>query len=265
MGKDKSEIVPTGYDLSRQWFDWCFENPDKVKPNHIALYFFIIEHCNRMGWKRKFGLPTTMAKDAIGIRSYHTYINTLNDLIDWGFITLIEKSTNQYSSNIVALAYFDKAHDKAHDKAYDKALAKHMSKHCQSTCQSISSIDKHITIEPLTNNIVENDGNKINGLDKTDSAHMTEHMASDWRNSFEVYKQELKEAYKELINDEAYIKQRQGYHNNLDIPKSLEKACVDYWATEEGWAKKKKSKSKTIDWRSTFNNALSLTCNQVRK
>lgn len=88
---------------------------------------------------------------------------------------------------------------------------------------------------------------------------------SDWRNSFEVYKQELKEAYKELINDEAYIKQRQGYHNNLDIPKSLEKACVDYWATEEGWAKKKKSKSKTIDWRSTFNNALSLQCNQVRK
>lgn len=88
---------------------------------------------------------------------------------------------------------------------------------------------------------------------------------SDWRNSFEVYKQDLKEAYKELINDEAYIKQRQGYHNNLDIPKSLEKACVDYWATEEGWAKKKKSKSKTIDWRSTFNNALSLQCNQVRK
>jgi hypothetical protein len=88
---------------------------------------------------------------------------------------------------------------------------------------------------------------------------------SDWRNSFEVYKQDLKEAYKELINDEAYIKQRQGYHNNLDIQRSLEKACVDYWATEEGWAKKKKSKSKTIDWRSTFNNALSLQCNQVRK
>jgi hypothetical protein len=88
---------------------------------------------------------------------------------------------------------------------------------------------------------------------------------SDWRNSFEVYKQELKEAYIKLINDVDYIKQRQGYHNNLDIPKSLEKACVDYWATEEGWAKKKKSKSKTIDWRSTFNNALSLSCNQVRK
>lgn len=88
---------------------------------------------------------------------------------------------------------------------------------------------------------------------------------SDWRNSFDVYKEELKQAYISLINDVEYIKQRQGYHNNLDIQRSLEKACVDYWATEEGWAKKKKTKSKTIDWRSTFNNALSLSCNQVRK
>lgn len=259
--EENIEALPTGYNLSRQWFDWCFENPEKVKPNHIALYFFIIEHCNRMGWKRKFGLPTTMAKDAIGIRSYHTYINTLNDLIEWGFIILVEKSTNQYSSNIVALANFDKAHS----KAYDKALTKHMSKQVQSTCQSISSINKHITLEPLTNNIGENNGNEIIELDKTDSAHMTKHMTTDWKTSFSIYKEELTKAYKKLINDEDYINQRQGYHKNLDIPKSLEKACVDYWATEEGWAKKKKSKSKTIDWRSTFNNALSLTCNQVRK
>ena len=50
-----------GYDLSRKFWDWSFENPEKVKPNHSALYFFIIEHCNRLGWKKKFGLPTTMA------------------------------------------------------------------------------------------------------------------------------------------------------------------------------------------------------------
>ena len=53
----------TGYDLSRAWFDFCFENPDKICPNHTALYFFAIEHCNRLGWKKKFGLPTTMAME----------------------------------------------------------------------------------------------------------------------------------------------------------------------------------------------------------
>ena len=125
------------YELSRKWFDFAFENPEKIKPNHTALYFFTVEHCNRLGWKTKFGLPTTMAKDAIGIRSYNTYINTLNDLVEWGFIDMIERSKNQYSSNIVALSNFDKALD----KALDKAMIKHGSKQSE----SIDSINKPIT------------------------------------------------------------------------------------------------------------------------
>lgn len=129
------------YELSRKWFDWCFENPDKISPNHSALYFFCIEHCNRLGWKEKFGLPTTMAKEAIGIRSYNTYINTLNDLVDFGFIKMIEKSKNQYSSNIVALSNFDNTLN----KALDKALIKHVTKQCESTGESICSIDKQVT------------------------------------------------------------------------------------------------------------------------
>jgi hypothetical protein len=135
----------TGYELSRNWFDWCFENPERISPNHTALYFFICEHSNRMGGKSKFGLPTTMAKDAIGIRSYNTYIKTLNDLVEFGFIQLIERSKNQYSSNIIALSNFNKAHN----KALDKAMIKHTTKQVESTIQSIDSIDKPITIEPI--------------------------------------------------------------------------------------------------------------------
>lgn len=134
-----------GYELSRSFFDWCFNNPEKVKPNHVALYFFAIEHCNRLGWKSKFGLPTTMTKEAIGIRSYNTYINALNDLVEWGFIRLIEKSKNQYSSNIIALSNFDKAHN----KALDKALIKHGSKQSESTGESIGSIVKQDNKEPI--------------------------------------------------------------------------------------------------------------------
>ena len=130
-----------GYELSRNWFDWTFENPERINPNHTALYFFIIEHCNRLGWKEKFGLPTTMAKEAIGIRSYNTYINTLNDLVEFGFIKLIEKSKNQYSSNIIALSNFNKAPD----KALDKALIKHGTKQGE----SIDSINKQETIEQI--------------------------------------------------------------------------------------------------------------------
>jgi len=128
------------YDLSRNWFNFSFENPEIINPAHTALYFFAIEHCNRLGWKEKFGLPTTMAKEALGIKSYNTYIKIFNDLINFGFIKLIEKSKNQYSANIIALLN----NDKALDKPLDKAMIKHLSKQSESTCQSIDSIIKQI-------------------------------------------------------------------------------------------------------------------------
>lgn len=135
-----------GYELSRIWFDFCFENPEKVKPNHTALYFFAVEHCNRLGWKSKFGFPTEMVKDAIGIKNYRTYINTLNDLIEFGFIEMIEKSKNQYSANIIALVNYTKATT----KALDKASIKHLQKQSQSNYKSIDSIDKQLNNKPET-------------------------------------------------------------------------------------------------------------------
>lgn len=137
-----------GYELSRNWFDWCFENPEKINPNHTAMYFFIIEHCNRLGWKEKFGLPTTMVMEAIGIKSYNTYIKTFNDLVLFGAIEIIEKSKNQYSSNIIALSNFDKAID----KALDKANIKHVTKQVKSIEQSNDSINKQLTINNETIN-----------------------------------------------------------------------------------------------------------------
>jgi hypothetical protein len=138
-----------GYELSRQWFDFAFEHPNDITPVHGVLYLFIVEHCNRMGWKEKFGLPTTMAKEAIGVRSYNTYKNALEDLVSWGFVIMVERSKNQFSSNIVALSKFDKATD----KALDKALIKHGTKQRESTRQSIDSIDKQETynLKPITN------------------------------------------------------------------------------------------------------------------
>ncbi len=130
-----------GYDLSRAWFDFCYENPEKIKPNHAALYFFAIEHCNRLGWKKVFGLPTTMTMEAIGIRSYNTYKNTLDDLVKWKFITMVEVSKNQYSSNKIAISNFNKALN----NALDKALITHATKHSESTIESIDSVDKPIT------------------------------------------------------------------------------------------------------------------------
>ena len=133
------------YSLSRNFWDYAYENPEIIKPNHCALYFFAIEHCNRLGWKQKFGLPSAMAMEAIGIKSHNTYSKTLNDLVEFGLITMIQQSKNQWSSNIIAISKFDKAHS----KALDKAMIKHGTKQRESTHQSIDSID--IPINNITN------------------------------------------------------------------------------------------------------------------
>ena len=130
-----------GYELSRNFCDWAFENPDKVKPIHYAIYYFSIEHCNRLGWKDKFGLPSQMVMEAIGVKNWRTYSAGLNDLVDFGFIEMVETSKNQYSSNIVAIV----KNTKAPTKALDKALSKHSTKHSQSTV----SINKQETIKQI--------------------------------------------------------------------------------------------------------------------
>jgi len=119
----------SGYDLSRKWFDFCFVNPEKIRPIHSAIYFFAIEHCNRLGWKEKFGFPSQMVMEAIGVKNWRTYQKALQEIIDFGFIKMIEKSKNQYSSNIIAIV----KNTKATTKALDKALQKHSTKQGQST------------------------------------------------------------------------------------------------------------------------------------
>ena len=143
------------FKLYRNFWDFAFENPEKIKPNHIAIFSFSIEHCNRLGWKRKFGLPSTMTMEAVGIKSYNTYITAFNELVQYGFIELIEKSKNQYSSNIIALSNNFKANDKALDKAFIKHTTKQDESTIQSTGESISSINIQETNLPINKITIE--------------------------------------------------------------------------------------------------------------
>ena len=127
------------YQLHRNFWDFAFNNPEKIKPGHCALFSFAIEHCNRLGWREKFGFPSQMAMDAVGIKCYASYLKIFNDLIDFGFFDLVEKSKNQYSANIIALSNFDEANN----KALDRAIIKHATKQHKSTIEStIESTNK---------------------------------------------------------------------------------------------------------------------------
>ena len=113
-----------GYNLLRDWYNYKFSNPSKVKAMHSDMYCYLIDLWNRLGQKEEFGLPTQVTMEALGIGSYNTYKKTFEDLIQFGFVKLIADSKNQYQSKIIALSKNDKAPDKAPDKALDKAHIK---------------------------------------------------------------------------------------------------------------------------------------------
>lgn len=84
-----------------------------------------------------------------------------------------------------------------------------------------------------------------------------------WREDFEVYKADLDSAYQSLLNDESFASGRLKFYKHLDVRLSLEKAYADYWSTEAGWKKKKASRSKDLNWKKTFINALDIKSNRV--
>ncbi|MCF2487507.1 hypothetical protein [Dyadobacter sp. CY347] len=93
----------TGYELTRQWWDFSFENQDLVGSKHCALYMWIIEKNNRLGWVENFGFPMDEAGAAIGIRKIQTVREALNDLVEWGFVRMVIKSQNQYKANVISI------------------------------------------------------------------------------------------------------------------------------------------------------------------
>jgi hypothetical protein len=138
------------FELNRAFWDFAFNNPEKIKPNHCAIYYFALEHCNRLGWKQKFGFPTSMVLEATGIKSYSVYKKTFDELVSFGFFEVIEYSKNQYSSNIIAL----KENTKATTKALDKAMIKHSTKHSIKQDESIDSINKQVNKEQINNETI---------------------------------------------------------------------------------------------------------------
>ncbi|PKD21799.1 hypothetical protein APR41_02130 [Salegentibacter salinarum] len=124
------------FDYNRAWFNHAFDNPDKVKPVHHAIYYFALEHNNRLGWKDKFGFPSSLAMEGAGIKSYNTYIKAFREILQWKFFILYKKSENQYQANIIGLSKFDRSLN----ESLDKSLMNHSTEHCSSTEQITDSI-----------------------------------------------------------------------------------------------------------------------------
>ena len=112
----------------------------------------------------------------------------------------------------------------------------------------------------------DNDNNNDNDKDYSNDTIIETIDTSNkntWKTNFEIYKNELLSCLNAIKNDKEWITQQELFNPNIDIILSIEKSCVNYWCTEAGWKKKKGTKIKSIDWKSTFANAISM--NKVYK
>jgi len=84
-----------------------------------------------------------------------------------------------------------------------------------------------------------------------------------WRLNFENYISELNVAVNKMLIDKDWMAERQKLNPNVNIKLTIEKAYKEFWVTEAGWKNKKASKSKELDWKSTFTKAISQKFNRV--
>lgn len=156
--KDKSV---NGYSLSRQWYDFAFENQDKVNPIHGCLYLWLVELNNRLGWVERFASPASQAMAAIGIKRHKSYKKAFDDLVTWGLVRVVQKAKNQYTANVISLRYSRvisgdalsnsvlSASDNLY-KAEDNCYVQNDQCSDQSTAQSTAHILKPETLKPET-------------------------------------------------------------------------------------------------------------------
>lgn len=169
------------YILSRQWFNFAFDNPSKVNPNHGAIYFWLIELANRLGWPPEFGNPATQAMQATGIKSYNTYKKAFDELVSFGFVEVRQASKNQYTATVIALSIFDKALTKALDKAISgdgNCFINFQQSTIQSSSESTCNINK-----PQTTNQEPIKPRALDGSAFDDFTLVTDHPTNPQQNS----------------------------------------------------------------------------------
>ncbi|MDD5060691.1 MAG: hypothetical protein PHN44_00200 [Candidatus Marinimicrobia bacterium] len=98
------------------------------------------------------------------------------------------------------------------------------------------------------------------------SRSFSEKKLPDWKIKCETFEDYLSwelEEFKKISHDTIWIAERTQYHPRLNITQTLTKAHLDFWSTPAGWKNIKSRRGDTVDWKSTWANALTMRCNQV--
>jgi hypothetical protein len=100
MKKEKTYRID-GFEQINAFYKWIFDNPDKAKPNHISLYWYLFSQANQVKWE-SFRCPYYLAMKGARIGNNGTYYNCLDDLQKWGLIEY-KKGINNYNAPVITL------------------------------------------------------------------------------------------------------------------------------------------------------------------
>lgn len=224
-----------GYDLSRRWFDFAFEHAE-AKCQHTALFMWIIELNNRLGWKEQFGLPTHATMEGLHIGNKSTYINALRDLAKWNFIQIVKESKNQYASTVVSLCRSKKA--TAQVTALDTALI-----------QQSNDIDTgSVPIDKQRNQETKKPRNNDIGLDSPESQN--EIIVEDANEKKTTRKKFVKPDENDVYNLMGELNAKGGNFLSEDKLVTFARTFIDHYEAN-GWIV---GKTHMKDWQSTVRN-----------
>lgn len=97
-----------GFEQMNAFYSWVFNNQDKnVKPQHISLYFFLMNQNNRNNWVEWFKCPYELAMAGSGIGNKKTYYDCLRNLQEWNLI-LYEKGVNTWKAPVISLVVLNR-------------------------------------------------------------------------------------------------------------------------------------------------------------
>jgi hypothetical protein len=122
---------------------------------------------------------------------------------------------------------------------------------------SLLTLNKEYTNSSLTlnkelANSYDNDNDNVIDTDIRSEKNNT------WRTDFLIYQKECNAGYNKCWNDDEWWKKTEELYPSYNLERTIKKSHA-YWSSEEGWRKKKASKTKDIDWKATIIKSLDIS------
>lgn len=148
------------------------------------------------------------------------------------------------------------------DKFWSDAVLERLQERCDKSEKARESINKRWNKYRNNTNVIRSN-DKRNTIKERKEEEIKKDNNNTWRDSFEVYLTECKQAYKLFMEDCDIMKEQIRLNPGVNVPLTIEKGFKNFWGTDVGWKHKKKSKCKDINWSQTIINSISSSLNKI--